>query len=145
MSHFILWFKPNFKLKSSPSKLTMPWNSIWLNFIILRESFINKAMFTLHNKTQLWRGNISISLQLLEHCKFNLVFLLFFGVIVFSQLCIWSIGFLHPFYKTNPLMKFCLNRFHLILILELLAIFALPLMLVLINTSFPQELGNLYS
>ena len=63
-------------------------------FDILMESSINLAVFTLHNKILLWRGNISTSFALLEFCKFNPNFPLNFGVIVFYMLPISLTSFL---------------------------------------------------
>ena len=97
-------------------------NLICLNFLILTELSINIAVFALHNKILLWRGNISIFFALLELCKFNHRFLFNFGVTVFYTLLISLTSSLHLYCMIKHLLNSFFTSFQIILISRSLAL-----------------------
>ena len=107
-------------------------------FSILMELFIYIAMFILHNKILLWRGNISTFFAQLEPCKFNPNFLLSFGVTVCYMLPISLTSFHLLYYMIKHLLNFFSTRFQIILISKFLVAYVLPILFLKPELNFLQ-------
>ena len=93
----------------------------------------------------LWREYINIYCPLLELCKFNLVSLFPFRVIVSLLQFIWLIDCHHFCFIIKHLLNFFSIRFLLILILGLLVVYVFLLSLVLTRLNSLLELESVYS
>ena len=111
LQSFIPWLKLNLVNLLRSLGLIMGLNFKWLISLSLIASYINIAMLPLRNKTQLWRGNISIYFVLQEFWDFNQIFLLIIGVIADLLLCILSTDFLILFWIINLLLNFFTIKF----------------------------------
>ena len=115
-----------------------------LNFLILMELSIDIAVFALHNKILLWRGNISIFFALLELCKFNHRFLFNFGVTVFYMLLISLTSSLHLYCMIKHLLNSFFISFQIILISRSLAAYVLPQPLLIQEPNSLHGQGNVF-